>query len=149
MVDTTVVISPNVSTVSLSTPVTSIITLGTQGPPGSFAPLRVVAGIDLGGHRGVIMDNGVVIYADSSDLTHAGKLIGITTGSFLAGASGAVVSSGELDGFSGLIINSKVYLQPNGVISSTIPTSGFLQQVGIASSTTKVLINIQPSLALG
>jgi hypothetical protein len=149
MTDTTVIINPNVSTVNLSTPITSIISIGTQGPPGTSAPITIVAGIDLGGHRGVILNNGTGIYADSSDLSHAGKLVGITSGAITSGSSGVIITAGELDGFSGLTPNAKVYLQPNGVISSTFPSSGFVQQVGIAENATKILINIQPSLVLG
>jgi hypothetical protein len=56
---------------------------------------------------------------------------------------------GELDGFSGLIPDSILYLQPNNTISSTLPSNGYIQQVGIAISTTKALINIQPPIILG
>ncbi len=152
MADTTVVIQNSPTTVSLIAPVSSVIVSAVQGPAGvsgAFTPIIYVAGTNLSGGMGVILSNSTAIAANSTTLAHAGKLIGITTGSALTGDSAVIQTSGELEGFFGLTVNSKVYLQANGTITSTIPTTGFVQQVGIALTTTKVLINIQPSLILG
>ena len=122
---------------------------GPQGLSGASAPIVYTAGETLGGHRGVILSNSTAIYADSTILAHADKLIGINTDATLLGDIAYIRTSGELEGFTGLTINSKVYLQSNGVLTSTIPTTGFIQQVGIALTSTKILINIQPSIVIG
>lgn len=123
--------------------------IGLTGASGASASITYIAGETLGGHRGVILDNSTAIYADNTILSHANKLIGLTTGATLIGETTTIQSSGELDGFSGLVVNSKVYLQASGVLTTTLPTTGFIQQVGIAVTDTKILINIQPSLVIG
>jgi len=143
MADSIVVLTDNVATV---------ITSSAQGPPGvsgASATISYMAGTNLSGGIAVILSSSTAIAANSTTLAHAGKVVGITTGAVLIGNPATIQASGELEGFSGLTINSKVYLQSNGTITSTIPTTGFIQQVGVALTTTKVLINIQPSLILG
>ena len=154
MADSIVVLTDNVSTVVSSIDVASstIITSAIQGPvgvSGTSAIISYTAGANISGGIGVILNNSTAIAANSTTLAHAGKVIGITTGAVVIGNVANIQTSGELEGFSGLTINSKVYLQANGTITSTIPTTGFIQQIGIALTATKVLINIQPSLVLG
>lgn len=129
----------------------SIITSATQGPAGisgASATIVYIAGVDIGSNRGIVLDNLTAIYADNTITSQAGKFIGISINAVTQGSNVIIQTSGEIDGFSGLTPNSKIYLQANGVLTSTIPTSGFIQQVGIALSTTKLLINIQPSLVI-
>jgi len=130
----------------------TVVTSGIQGPPGisgASATISYTAGATLSGGVGVVLEGSTAIAASSTNLSHAGKLSGVTTGSALLGSLAIIQTSGELDGFFGLTINSKVYLQANGTISSVVPTSGFIQQVGIALTSTKILINIQPPLVIG
>jgi len=150
----TIVITDNVSTVVSSIDVanSTIITSAVQGPAGvsgASATISYIAGTNLSGGIGVILSDSTAIAANSTTLAHAGKVIGITTGAVSSGNQAIIQASGELEGFSGLTINSKVYLQANGTITSTIPTTGFIQQIGLALTSTKILINIQPSLILG
>jgi len=146
--------------VSLSSNSISVITSSSQGPQGPQGPqglggssgatsLSYASGVNLGGNRGVMVENSAAFYASNINLAHAGKLLGITMGAASQNSSVNIQGVGELDGFSGLTVNSKVYLQENGVISSTMPTAGFIQQVGIALTSTKILINIQPPIVIG
>jgi len=123
---------------SVNEKTTTIVTSSTQGPPGIQGPIgpsnssitvSYTAGTTLSGGLGVILANSTAIAASSTNLTHAGKLVGILTGSVLVGALAPIQISGELEGFFGLTINSKVYLQPNGTISSNLPTSGLYNKL--------------------
>lgn len=122
---------------------------GPPGPPGlagsagaSYSILT--AGAALGGNR-VVIDNAT--YADNSNDAHINKVIGFTVGAATLGAPVNIQSSGELDGFSGLAI-APVYLAANGTLTQDVPTSGFIQKLGNAISSTAVLIAISPPLKL-
>lgn len=147
------VVIPDNEIVLLGTEVIEYVEVGMQGPVGPAGPSTglfiVTTGEAIGGLRGVYASSGVCYYADSSITTQANKLIGISSEAVGVGELLTVQSAGELDGFTGLTSGAAVYLQTNGVVSSVIPSTGFIQQVGIALTTTKLLINIQPSLVIG
>lgn len=128
-----------------------ILTVGTQGAAGisaSITPLTMVAGEVLGSLRAVININSQVFYANNENPLHSNKVIGIVTQAVNINESVTVQTSGELEGFFGLTIGEPVYLQSNGTITSVLPVIGFVQQLGIAITTTKILINIQPTITL-
>ena len=123
-----------------------IITLkaGIKGDKGDPAGnLFITAPIDLGGNRVVMADGN---YADNTNVNTLNKVIGITKTSALLGAEVEIVTVTELNGFSGLSINEIVYLSTNGTITQILPVSGYIQQIGIATSSTKILINISSSI---
>lgn len=115
----------------------------------SLSTISVVAGENLGSNRAVMISNSTAMYVDGINAAHANKIIGITTGSATLGQPVIVQFASELDGFFGLDIGAAVYIQGSGILSTTLPTVGFIQQVGIALTTTRILINIQPSITLG
>lgn len=128
-----------------------ILTVGTQGATGASAtaiPLTMEAGETLGSLIAVISINSKVFAASNTNNTHSNKVIGIITQAVSINQSVNIQTAGELDGFFGLTIGEPVYLQYNGTITSTIPAIGFIQQLGIALTSTKILINIQPTITL-
>lgn len=156
--DTSIVVSNTVldTTILVSEVANSITTLASQaqGPPGRDGAsgksiAQLTASTNLSGHIGVKLVNGMLEVVNNQDLTSAGKLVGITVTAVSALAQVEVIFGGELLGFVGLIPDAKLYLQSNGTISSTFPTTGYVQQVGIAISSTSALINIQPPIILG
>ena len=50
----------------------------------------------------------------------------------------SIMFSGEITGLSGLINTQKVYCSPTGTITSTLPSSGYIQTLGDAGGTGKV-----------
>jgi hypothetical protein len=46
-------------------------------------------------------------------------------------------------------VGDPLYLSINGVLTQTAPTTGFHQQVGIATTATRVLIGIKQPIILG
>ena len=132
--------------VETTTTVIEHVEIGIQGPagpsgipgPAGGAALQLIAGINLGGNR-VVTD--AATYADNTDLNTIGKAIGITAGAAVIGAPVNIVAVGELDGFFGLTLNEPVYLSINGTGTQTLPTTGYIQRVGVAISSTKILLN--------
>ena len=151
MADTTVVLETTTTTVVTETVVPSIIVSAEQGPPGISASTSttVTAGENLSGGTPVVLVNGKAYKAINTAVNQANKIIGVTTGSILANNSGLVTCYGELGGFAGLTPESPIYVSEIGTLVSTLPTSGYIQQIGIALTATTILINIQPSLILG
>ena len=103
----------------------------------------IIAPVNLGGNRVVMADGN---YADNIDVATLNKAIGITKTSALSGAEVEIVTVAELNGFSGLSINEIVYLASNGTVTQVLPVSGYIQQIGVASSSTTILINISSSI---
>lgn len=108
---------------------------------GSVIPnvLRQLATRDIGGLRVLLADQS---YADQSDETSFGKVIGISKGAVVTGEWLDIITSSELNGFTGLTPNELIYLGSNGLITQTVPTSGYIQQLGVALTSTSILVNI-------
>jgi hypothetical protein len=111
--------------VSLLGPVKNI------GIPGSPAPGLVAA----------IISTGPVI-ADSDDLDHVGRVVGVSTGS-------AIVTGGEIE-FAGWAFSTGdiLYLSPTGQLSVDVPNTGFQQRVGVATSATSVIVSLNEPIIL-
>lgn len=140
--------------VSLLSGETTILTSQAQGPPGrdgtsGGSSILAIAGANLSGHMGIKLVSGSAFTISNSDIGTVNRLIGVSKTSAAINTSIEIVVAGELDGFSGLIPDSALYLQDNGTITNSYPTNGYIQQVGIAISSTKALIKIQPPIILG
>ena len=123
---------------------------GPQGPSGVVAGsvLTINSGEDLGGHRAVFLVNGNAFHASSDAPTAERKVIGITTGASITNASANILPSGELVGLSALTPDEPVYLGLNGVITQALPATGFIQQLGVALTSTKILVAINQPIRL-
>lgn len=108
---------------------------------GSVIPnvLRQLATRDIGGLRVLLADQS---YADQIDDASFGKVIGISKGAVVTGEWLDIITSSELNGFTGLTPNELIYLGSNGLITQTVPTSGYIQQLGVALTSTSILVNI-------
>lgn len=108
------------------------------------------AGTVLGGHRAVVLNSSeLAIYADNTTTAHKNKVIGITTGAALSGASATIQTFGEItnSGWS-WTTGESIYLSTNGLLTQTVPTSGFVLILGFAISATKMFINIKQPIIL-
>lgn len=87
--------------------------------------------------------------ADKDDITCVGNVVGVTSQSSVIGAPVEIITSGGiLIGLTGLSVGEKYYLGSNGQLTATLPTTGFIQQIGVAISTTQIAINILTSISL-
>jgi hypothetical protein len=112
--------------------------------------VTLAAGTALGGHRAVIADGaGQALYADQSDTSHIGKVIGITTVAAMQGAPIEITQAGEVIEPSWNWSPGKIFCGVNGLLTQTVPTSGFIQVIGIALAATKMLVDLQTPLNLG
>lgn len=140
------VVETSIGIVVVDEPSIEYVEIGIQGPrgvagipgPAGGAALQFIAGSDLGGNRVV---TGASTYADNTDLTTIGRAIGLTQGAAAIGEPVNIVTIGELDGFFGLITNDPVYLSTDGTTTQTVPTTGYIQRIGVAISTTKISLN--------
>lgn len=128
-----------------------IVANGERGATGeSDKFVTYTASVALSGNRVVCLNgSGELIYGDSATVTHAHKILGITTGAVSSGATGTVQTTGEMTeaGWSWMV-GSPVYLSTNGTLSHTAPSSGFVLVIGFALTATKVFIDIKQPIIL-
>lgn len=117
---------------------------GDIGPSGGSA-FSAISNVPIGGNRFVVSDgDGHVQYATSDDLTHAGKVLGITLGAAVAGDSISIQRVGEVEeaGWN-WTLDQPVYLGTNGLATQTQPTSVFSLIVGFPITATKLFVSIR------
>ena len=125
---------------------------GPRGPRGlsDLFFLTREAAADLGGHRAVISrEDGTIEYADSSNLNHLGKVLGVIVQAVLTGESVNVIRGGLLE-FEGWDwnVNLPVYLAENGLLTQNPVSAGFSQIVGFAESPTGLFVNLREPIQL-
>lgn len=115
---------------------------GLPGPAGDGTTFTLVADQSIGGHRVVRSTATGCDYADSSILSHLGKVVGITNAATSAGQSVKIWPTGKITEPTFNFSIGPVYLSTNGTLTQTIPASGFIQQIGVATSATTLVIQI-------
>jgi hypothetical protein len=111
-----------------------------------------VAGEMLGGHRVVAMNSqGRAVHANHANPGHAGQICGVTLASALTGESVAVRSFGVVEDSNwqwNLANGLPLFLSTNGLLTQTVPASGFSCRVGYLVSPTQIFIDIHLSIDL-
>lgn len=142
------------SQLSVASPgVVSLVNTGLRGPkgdPGGSTFTRTAAQA-LGGHRAVVAvgENGAD-YASASDVSHFGRLIGITSGAVSSGAEATITSIGPVDEPSWTWTpGGDVYLGDSGLLTQTVPlAAAFLQRVGFALTATRLWVELSEPILL-
>jgi hypothetical protein len=119
-------------------------TQGPAGPPGPAA-VHTVPGIAVGalsGERMVKAVAGGFAYASADQIGDLGHVTGLTTGAAADGASVDVQVSGEIDAGYWTWTPGPVFLGLNGQLTQSPGSAAFIQQVGMALSATRLLIEI-------
>jgi len=123
---------------------------GATGPPGSPGSpggsgnqVILRAGQILGGQRAVLLDGaGCAVYADSSDTSHTGRLLGITAHAAVAGELVTVHVIGEiLESSWAWNLARSVFLGTHGQLTQVQPTTGFVQIIGQPITAQSLFIN--------
>ena len=105
----------------------------------------------IGGHRVVITTStNTVTYADKSEPTHVGRVLGVTTNAADDGDDLLVVREGRVEhnGWSWTAF-LPVYLSTNGTLTQTPPSTGFSQIVGFAETPTSLFVSLREPIILG
>jgi hypothetical protein len=140
---------PVVQTLDVPSPVVVVQAFSTSTPPASLDVRSLVAAAALGGHRAVYAaGGGTVDHASSANAAHLGKVVGITIGAATMGALAEVATSGEMTEPSFTFVPGPVYFNSSGVLTQTPPVTGFLQQVAVAVSATKIIVGLGMPIAI-
>lgn len=139
--------STSIGNPSIGTTILELVAQGPQGTSGEIIIERLADG-PIGGHRVVKITPTGCDYADSSNISDLGKVIGMTDSAFSANTNVKIFTQKEITEPSWAWTLGPVYLSTNGLLTQIIPTTGFIQQVGIALSSTKLLLSLQPPIKL-
>jgi hypothetical protein len=105
----------------------------------------------LNGHTAVVLDHlGQIAAADSYDLSCFGSVYGVIDSAYVQGTPVRVICTGYLthEGWS-FIPNKPVFLGRAGALTQDYPVGAvFLQVIGIAKSSTSMVIMLQPPTML-
>lgn len=102
------------------------------------------AGENISLHQVVIIGtDGLVYNADSSDLSHMDKVIGITTSNQITGGLIPVVTVGTIDGFTSLNTGIEYFVSSSGALTNIPPSTGFTQIIGTAINSTTFLVDLK------
>lgn len=124
----------------------AVINPGGRGPSGTSAIVTNKSNA-FGGQRLIALsDTEGFVYADPASPY---PVIGFTPGAVSKGEIMELLTSGNLNGFTGLEPAKVIFLGPNGTITQEPPTSGYLQVLGIALTKSKINIQIQQQIFIG
>ena len=120
---------------------------GIPGAGGEFIGKSLIAAIDLGGHRAVVSSATGLVYASNLTPSHAGLMMGITSAAVTAGNLTQVVFAGELEnsGWS-WDLTKGIWLSDNGLLTQTMPVTGFVMCLGVPISVTSM--NVRPGVSI-
>lgn len=97
----------------------------------------------------ILTTSGNVIPADPTDVSHAGKVYGITLQAALGGDVTTICRSGSVSNDNWLLSPSNTYyLDLGGGITDVMPTTGFMQPLGIAETTNTLFLHISEPIIL-
>ena len=119
---------------------------GDKGDSGGNSIVRNAA-IPLSGHRAVLIDsNGLANYASSTDLSHAPRIVGISTHAVEAGSPLIIAIHEEVVEPSwNWDVSKLVYLRENGYLTQSVPneaSNAFSLVIGFPLSPTSLFINL-------
>jgi hypothetical protein len=123
--------------------------VGPPGPTGGIA-LQYQAGEALGGHRMVVLDDtGKAVYADNTVLSHANKVLGMTTGAASMGGIATIQTGGEMTEPSwSWVLDTPIWLSSSGMLTQVAPVTGFSLIVAFPITATKIFINLREPIIL-
>lgn len=107
------------------------------------------AGEILGGQRLVMLKDGKAFYYDITNENNLGTFIGITNQSSVTDTDIDVYGFGQVINFGwGLTPNATYYAGTNGQMTTTAPTLGILQRIGVAVDANTLRMQLSEPLIL-
>lgn len=123
--------------------------IGPVGPEGGTAIKRPANGA-IGGQRVVVGNaDGTVSYADATDTSHLGRVLGVTQTAVSDGEDATVIHTGYFNEPTWSWDTSlPLYAGANGLITQTTPAVGFSQIIGFAETPTRIYIRLREPIAI-
>lgn len=124
---------------------------GPMGPPGAAVTfLTKTSSIAISSDRVVqTSGNDLVSYADKDDLTSISKVLGVTLNAAIIGAIINIQVGGEIvEPTWNWDISKPIYLGSTGYLTQVVPITGFILQVAIPVSPTKINVDIRQPILL-
>jgi hypothetical protein len=108
------------------------------------------AGITLSGHRVVVVyPDSRAHYADNQVMDDMPRVMGITMGAVSEGNPCDIQVFGEMIESSWSWTEGRpIFLGGNGLLTQTVPTTGFQMEVAFAVTPQKIMIEIKPPIVL-
>lgn len=129
--------------------VTTVGAQGPRGPQGQIGPsggsaLTRTANGPISGHRMVVESiPGAVSYASHVDVSHAGRVLGMTLGAAADGDDVDIIRTGRVVHAGWSWAPGMLWLGVDGCLTQTPPMSGFSQVVGFSDSPDTVFVDIR------
>lgn len=114
----------------------------------NLTEIALTAGENIGFGKVVAIQNGTVYLFDPTDEDMYNLAIGIAKTSAVSGNLIRIALAGKISGFTGLEPNKTYYATTAGGISVNDPQSGILRSVGIALSSSELLIDFSQKVEL-
>jgi hypothetical protein len=111
--------------------------------------VEAVAGQNLSGHRAVAIVNNLAVYGSNTNPAQLGCIRGITIGATVTGETATIQVYGPMVEPSFDWIPGPIFVAVNGALTQSPPGTGWLQQIAVADSATRIFIDIQPPITLG
>lgn len=109
---------------------------------------QYVAGESINGHRAVVVIDSELFHADSTNISHMNKVIGISLNAGSIGDAVTVQIIGDVYQLGwGLIANSYYYYDSIGLLTTAKPNI-FIQSIGYAKDSNTMIINKSQSIGL-
>lgn len=139
----------NSSQTQINTQAAALITVtglaGIRGPAGGQF-IYIPSASSLSGHRAVKIIDGVAHYCDGSNGADTGLAIGITCCANDTNDRSRIQLFGEHNESSWAWADGPVYVGVAGLLTQSLDNLEFIQQIGIATSSTQIIINPQPAI---
>lgn len=113
---------------------------GKTGPAGAEAIIERIGGEAIGGHRGVWVDGAELAWLAKPDQASAVNTIGISVAAAASGERVQIRTAGQISEPSWSWSTGRVFLGADGLLTQTIPTSGYLVRLGIALGPTTLVL---------
>lgn len=131
-----------------------VVTQAHVGPPGPVGPggselIEVIAAVPLSGHRVIALDaDGRGIYASQSHES-ALSVIGISESAAASGDTVRVRQFGVMAWPAGGLSSGSLWIGEGGVLTQIPPTGGWLRQMGVALSASRVFVSMGEAYWIG
>ncbi len=140
--------SPSIA-ITPGEPHVAVVQRGPRGPSGApgGAGFSRTAGAALGGYRVVrALEDGRVGYASSAEVSHAPLVLGITLHAASENDVVEVRGGGEMSDAGWSWTPGPIFCGLDGVLTQTPPAEGFIKQVAVAETATRIIVRLTPPI---